>query len=204
MWLLLARGDVKVDTLDGDGMTALLHAVYRGHEAIRMNLLVPKSILADGVGLTPLSYAAEMGHEILTLRLLTTGLFEPNLPDVYEKRPLDCAVLGGQTGVTRLLIEAGRVDICKPVGGRNLLCWGVEQGDTYMVKILLQVEVELEAQPQGTQLIVAVGHESQPSTCRHDRSYFGTGEGDCGRIRPQNTAGSGSCQGRHAYGEDAD
>ena len=137
--LLLGLPNIKINSKDELGRTALSWAALQGHEAVVEQLLARSDVEADSKdngGRTPLSWAASRGHEAV-VRLLA------DRPDVdadlkHGRTPLSWAVLYGHEAVVRLL--ADRLDVntdLKDRHGQTPLSLAASRGHEAVVRLLI-------------------------------------------------------------------
>ena len=95
---------VNVDARDHRGMTALNHAICRGHEEL-VRLLIEKGAdvtSASKSGATPLHKAVDHGSEDMVRLLLSHGA-DAAATDKHGQTPLDLALRGKRDEIARLL-----------------------------------------------------------------------------------------------------
>ncbi|XP_033735072.1 uncharacterized protein LOC117323754 [Pecten maximus] len=105
----LVMDGVDVNDVDGEGMTALHHAVSKSQIAVAKFLLSLKPIIvnmADVQGKSPLHYAVENGHAPVLVSLLSHGAF-PNSTDNQKQTPLHKACRDGKHNIVDILLENG-------------------------------------------------------------------------------------------------
>ncbi|XP_060073264.1 uncharacterized protein LOC132553070 [Ylistrum balloti] len=105
----LVMDGVDVNEVDGEGMSALHHAVSKSQIAVAKFLLSLKSIIvnmADIQGKSPLHYAVENGHTPVLVSLLSHGAF-PNSTDNQKQTPLHKACRDGKHNIVDILLENG-------------------------------------------------------------------------------------------------
>jgi ankyrin repeat protein len=104
--LLLATGEVNIESKDNSGRTPLWYAAQNGHEAVVKLLLDTGKVdadIMDSDGRTPLWYAAGNGHETVVKLLLDTGKVDADAKDNYGRTPLSYAAGNGHEAVVKLL-----------------------------------------------------------------------------------------------------
>ncbi|XP_069117562.1 uncharacterized protein [Argopecten irradians] len=105
----LVMDGVDVNDVDGEGMTALHHAVLKSQVAVAKFLLSLKPIIVnmtDVQGKSPLHYAVENGHTPVLVSLLSRGAF-PNSTDNQKQTPLHKACRDGKHNIVDILLENG-------------------------------------------------------------------------------------------------
>ncbi|KAK2742352.1 hypothetical protein FQN55_007886 [Onygenales sp. PD_40] len=132
--LLLEHGaDPGIE--DGDGHTPLLIAIARGREKVTRVLLENG---AEIEGHSMLCAAAHNGNEVIVKHLLDNGV-NLELGKPGELTPLARAVLKGNEGVIKLLLEKGADPNCRENGSEYTpLVVATTNGDYDMVKLLLE------------------------------------------------------------------
>ncbi|KAI9782352.1 MAG: hypothetical protein M1839_005225 [Geoglossum umbratile] len=140
--LLLAAGEVDVDSKDSCGKTPLSWAAGGGHEAVVKLLLAVRKVDVDSkdfIGRTPLSWAAQGGQETVIKLLLAVGEVDVDSKDSeWGQTPLSWAARGGHEAVVKLLLAMGEVDVdSKDFIGRTPLSWAAGGGHEAVVKLLL-------------------------------------------------------------------
>lgn len=151
---------------DERGVSALMHAYYRGHKDIAELTLRSRSDLdifeasaagntgkvaeildrdpsqvkswsADGF--TPLHYAAFFGQTAVARELVRRGADVGAVSmNPMEVTPLHSAAAAGATEIVRMLLESGAPANAKQHGGWAALHAAADHGDREMVKVLLQ------------------------------------------------------------------
>ncbi|KAK2594850.1 hypothetical protein QQS21_007438 [Conoideocrella luteorostrata] len=167
VWLLLTRGDIKVDLADEDGQTALSHAVRRCHTAV-VKMLLPRSNVEaeDDSGRTVLSWAAGLGHEAIVKLLIEKDANVEAKDAEYGQTPLVWAVKNGHEAVVKLLVDKGAdVEAKDFKGGPTSLVWAAKNGHEAVVKLLVDNGADVEAKESvygQTPLSLAAekGHEA--------------------------------------------
>jgi ankyrin repeat protein len=169
--LLLATGQVGVNSKDKYGQMPLLWAARNGHEAVARLLLATDQVDVNSkdknYGQTPLSFAARNGHEAIVKLLLATGQVDVNSKDEYSQTPLLLAALNGHEAIVKLLLATGQVDVNSKDNkyGQTPLLRAAENGHEAIVKLLLatgQVDVNSKDEYSWTPLLLAAenGHEA--------------------------------------------
>jgi ankyrin repeat protein len=152
--LLLAVGNVDVESKDRDGRTPLSWAAENGHEAVVRLLLATGNVHVeskDRDDRTPLSWAAGNGHEAVVRLLLATGNVDVESKDMLGWTPLLWAAENGHEAVVRLLLAAGNVD----VESKDMVCWtpllwAAENGHEAEVRLLLTTgDVDIDSDKDG-------------------------------------------------------
>lgn len=107
--LLLKRQDILVDQRDGDGVTALLHAVISGRQDAVAALLAGKASpdVASASGMTPLSYAAAAGHQEILEMLVKSGA-SLDIPTSEGRTALSNAAGNGNIRMVMTLLNAAQ------------------------------------------------------------------------------------------------
>jgi ankyrin repeat protein len=142
MRMLLAKGDVDLDSKDNYGRTPLLWATREGHEAVVRLLAERDDVVADSNdrhGRTPLSYAVREGHEAVVWLLMERDDVVVDSKDDDGRTPLSYAAEEGYEAVVRLLAE--RDDVVadsKDNGGRTPLSYAAEEGHEAVVRLLAE------------------------------------------------------------------
>ena len=151
--LVLTTNPIKKLTLsyylnrrDGEGMTALLWAARRGHEAI-VRLLLEKGANIevnsrfDG---TALVQAAGYGHEAIVRLLLEKGA-NLEVINYYHGTALVEAVRRGDEAIVRLLLEKGANIEAKNDDQQPALIVAATRGTKAIVQLLLEKGANIEA-----------------------------------------------------------
>ena len=140
---LLRRRSVNVDYQDRDGLSPLVIAVSRGHEAV-VRLLLEKGVdrtLTDKEGLTALMMAVIRGHQGLVVLLLDYGLLLENGAGVnarnnYGKTPLMLAVEEGHEAIVYLLLQHGATIAAPDPSERTPIDVAISKGYQIIEKLL--------------------------------------------------------------------
>lgn len=162
---LLDNHPELVQTRDSDGVSAVLLAVYYGHEALpqlfldagislnifeaaalgKMTRVVqilnqqPELVNACAVdGFTPLGLAAFFGHQTVAKILLARGA-DVNKPSCNKLKasPIISAVANRHLAITELLLEAGADVDASEDGGFTSLQIAAANGQAEMIKMLM-------------------------------------------------------------------
>jgi ankyrin repeat protein len=167
--VLLATGQVDINSNNKFSQTPLSQATALGHEA------VVKLLLATGqadintkevYGHTPLSLAVENGYEAVIKLLLATGQADINSNDAFGYTPLLRAASKGHEAVVKLLLATGQADInSNDAFNYTPLFWAAGKGHEAVVKLLLatgQADINLKDNYGQTPLLraAAAGHEA--------------------------------------------
>lgn len=151
---------------DERGVSALMHAYYRGRKDIAEVILNSRSDLdifeataagrADTVssildrdpaqakswsrdGFTALHFASFFGQEAIARELIRRGAdVGPAAMNPMEVTPLHSAAASHSTAIVRLLLESGAPANAKQHGGWTALHEAANIGDLEMIKVLLQ------------------------------------------------------------------
>ena len=163
--LLLATGQVNVNSEDKDGWTPLLYAAANGHETVVQMLLVTGQVninLKDKDGWTPLSYAAANGHKTVVRLLLMTGKVNVNLKDKDGWTPLLYAAKSGHYNIVFLLLETGQVNVnSEDKDGRTALSYAAVNGHDIVVEVLLVIgQVNINSKDKDGRTTLSYAAES--------------------------------------------
>ncbi|KAH8722870.1 hypothetical protein GQ44DRAFT_621849 [Phaeosphaeriaceae sp. PMI808] len=110
---LLSRTDIKADSRDCDGRTALSRGAKGGHDAMVKLFLARDDVEADckdKSGQTPLSRASGEGHEVLVKLLLALDDVGADSKDKSARTPLLFASGKGHEATVKLLLARNDVD----------------------------------------------------------------------------------------------
>ncbi|KAK2811327.1 hypothetical protein FQN50_002203 [Emmonsiellopsis sp. PD_5] len=142
---LLERQDIKVDSKDNDGMTALAHAVVNpGLESVIEQLLTKHKVDPNSQSLngkTPLSYAAEEGRLAAASLLLQHGA-EIDHKDNKGNTPLALAWTNNRPDMVHLFLQHGAYMNFDGDGTAKsgLLRYAVLEGHEPLAKHLLSLD----------------------------------------------------------------
>ena len=140
MQQLLQRLDINVNNVnyqDKDGLSPLLIAVLRGHEAI-VHLLLEEGVdtsLTDKDGWTALMGAVIGGHQGLVVLLIEHGACV-TARDNYGRTPLMLAVEEGHEAIVFLLLQQGATIEAHDRLGKTLIDVAVSKGYQTIEKLL--------------------------------------------------------------------
>ncbi|KAK1245158.1 hypothetical protein MKX08_004787 [Trichoderma sp. CBMAI-0020] len=178
VWILLTGSDIKGDSKDEEGQTALCHAIINGHEALVKMLLSRRDInieTKDKYGRTPLILAVIEGNKRIVKLLVERGA-GIEIEDQNGPRPLSQAIKNRAEGSVKLLVENGAdVEIEDQNGPRPLfqaikngaegivklliengadtprwlLGWAVGRGNEPIITLLVEKEADIEAEYEG-------------------------------------------------------
>ncbi|KAK0714895.1 hypothetical protein B0H67DRAFT_600680 [Lasiosphaeris hirsuta] len=131
--LLLATGQVDINSRDRYGGSPLAHAASGGHESVVKLLLITGYIRE-----TPLRLTAEHGYKAIVWLLLATsqlllaiGQVNVSSKDNFRRTPLSCVAGEGKVAVVKLLLAIGQVDVnSKDSSGTGPLSKANDFGDT--------------------------------------------------------------------------
>ncbi len=140
---LLRRRNINVNYQDKDGLSPLMIAVSRGHEAV-VHFLLEKGVdrtPTDKDGLTALMMAVIGGNQGLVVLLLDHGLFREhgagvNAKNNYGKMPLMLAVEEGHEAIVYLLLQHGATIEAPDRSGRTPIDVAVSKGYQIIEKLL--------------------------------------------------------------------
>ena len=143
---LLARS-IDVNQAEGDGVTALHWAAYRGHrEAV--DLLIEGGANVDAAndfGVTPLALAAGNPDASIIRKLLEAGA-DPNLESDAGVSPLmDASRTGNVEAVMALLERGANPNAAEDSRGQTALMWAVSQKHPEVVGMLLENGADVSA-----------------------------------------------------------
>ena len=108
--LLLATGQVDLESKCTSGRTPLSYAVRNGQEAVVKLLIATGQVNIESKsnsGQTPLSYAARNGHEAVVKLLIATGQVDINSTDVDGVTALQHARASFRKSIVEILEQAG-------------------------------------------------------------------------------------------------
>ena len=133
--------NVKLDSKDNYGRTALSRAAANGHKAIVKLLLDTGKVDVDSKdtdGRTALWWAAANGDEAIVKLLLDTGKVDVDSKDSeYGQTALSRAAWNGHEAIVKLLLDTGKVDVdSKDNGGGTALSRAAANGHEAIVKLL--------------------------------------------------------------------
>lgn len=139
VWLLLARDDLLIDTVDDDGRTALSMAAERGHFAIVKTLVMRGSMLeiADKTHRTPLQFASAGGHEDV-VQFLGERTARIDWADIYGETALHIASSSGRAPILRILMKLGAFTCVYSHDRRTPLFEAASKGYAAAVEALLE------------------------------------------------------------------
>ena len=171
---LLAESPALASARDERGVSALMHAYYRGRKDIAELILNSRSDLdifeavaagrAEAVsamldrnpalakswspdGFTPLHFAAFFGQQEIARYLVRRGADVSAVSmNPMEVTPLHSAAAAHATEIVRMLLESGAPVNAKQHGGWTALHAAANNGDTEMIKMLLQHGADLVMQ----------------------------------------------------------
>lgn len=146
---LLQQG-TNPETKDADGGTALQWAAWYGHKQIILDLIKFDASVeaADHTGRRALHEASERGHADV-VRILVEHGADVNALDSFGYTPLIRAVYKGSLSTVLVLLEAGadiNVQSTRDfsIRGSVALYCAVSNGDVQMVRLLLDLDVQIE------------------------------------------------------------
>jgi len=171
---LLQANPSLASAKDERGVSALMHAYYRGRkdiadlilesrsdldifEAVAAGKAEPVSAMLDrdpgqakiwsADGFTPLHFAAFFGQPAIARELVRRGgdVAAVSMKPM-EVTPLHSAAAAHSTEIVRMLVESGAPVNAKQHGGWTALHAAADNGDEEMIKILLQHDADLLAQ----------------------------------------------------------
>jgi uncharacterized protein len=174
---LLEREPGAAEARDADGISAILHAVYRRRDDLVALLLVrtPSLDIFEAAalgeagrvtelldrdralvralspdGYTPLHLAAYFGHADVARRLLRRGAdVHATSRNALAVQPLHSAAAGGHGAVVQLLLKHGANAKARQAGGFTPLHAAAANGDTRMVRALIAHGAEPVANDEG-------------------------------------------------------
>ena len=138
----LLRSGADVDAAQGDGMTGLHWAAYRGELRLVETLLAagasPEVVTRNG-RYTPLHLAARYGFSDVVEALLAAGADVEVETSTGAARPLHLAAASGRETAVRALLEGGaEVDAREEGWGQTPLMFAASSGRTGVVRALLE------------------------------------------------------------------
>ena len=171
----LLQADPSLASVKDDrGVSALMHAYYRGRKDIAEPILASRTDLdifetvaagrSEAVaaildrdpaqakswsadGFTPLHFAAFFGQHAIACELVRRGADVSAVSmNPMEVTPLHSAAAAHATEIVRMLVESGAPVNAKQHGGWTALHAAADNGDEEMIKILLQHGADLQAQ----------------------------------------------------------
>jgi ankyrin repeat protein len=148
--VLLATGDVDVDSKDNYGQTPLSFAAQNGHEAI-VSLLLEKGAdpaIRDSSGLTPLIHAARGGHRRVVDLLLEANNVSQDLTAACQQMRLLWAAENCSVADVELLLQKGLDADASDIDGRTPLSFAAENGCETVIKLLLGNTVNQDGKDQ--------------------------------------------------------
>lgn len=156
----------RVNTLDGEGCTAMHHAAEKGHLGILKLLSNAKGALIDKLSKlrrTPLWLAASNGHEQIVSLLFRKGA-DLKTCDSGGLTLLSVAAINGHEAVVELLAERGAELGFSTDNHRTSLFTAAKNGHEAIMKLFIENGVDFQSEDdQGrTPMLLAVqnGHEA--------------------------------------------
>ena len=139
---LIGGEGCDINQSDCMGLTALMWAVWQGHEEVVKLLLTRNDVNTNKpteVGRTPLWWASYNGHEGVVKLLLAQNDVNADKPDSDGETPLWRASRNGHEGVVKLLLTRNDLDVNKPdnLFHQTPLINASEYGHEGVVKLLL-------------------------------------------------------------------
>lgn len=144
-WTALLASKPDLSIRDGNGKTALHHAVIHGRTTAVERLLAAGSDVDawDSDGTTPLIHASMRGHLSTVEILLQAGADAKLAEDSHFKETaLQWAVQTGHSDVAKLLCPKSDVD-ARGYRGRTAMIWAAQSGDIASVQALLAAKANL-------------------------------------------------------------
>lgn len=139
---LLGCKNIKTDTKDKNGKTALSWAAYDDNDQVTELLIARNDVRInskDITGMTPLMQAAYRGQEAVTHRLLRCDGLEVNARDDMGQTALSWAAMYGHEAVVQLLLEHADTQADqRDADGRTPLSYAAEVGQAEIVRLLVQ------------------------------------------------------------------
>ena len=136
----LLKQKADVNAAQGDGMTALHWAAYRGDTEAADALVKAganvKVVTRNG-NITPFSLACQNGNAAMIQLLLTAGA-DPNAVILEGQTPLMTAAHSGNLDAVNVLLSRGvNVNTIEPFRGQTALMWAAAEKHPAIVKALL-------------------------------------------------------------------
>jgi uncharacterized protein len=141
------RAGANVNSVQADGTSALLWAVYRIDHELAQSLLDrgANPDARNSLGTSPLCEAVALADEKLVRMLLRAGA-DPNLGNTDEQTPLMIAARIGSLPLVQMLVKAGsRVNEREQYRGQTALMWAVSAGSAEVVDFLIRQKADVDA-----------------------------------------------------------
>ena len=151
---------VPVTGVDGEGSTALHHAVRANHLEIA-DLLIANGAdvkAATRYNVNPLALACANGNAAMIEHLLKAGA-DANSASEEGQTALMTAALAGKVDAIKVLLSHGaKVNVQEPVKGQSALMWAAAEGNTAAVETLVEFGADVKAKSKSgfTPLLFAV------------------------------------------------
>ena len=150
--LLKGKARRDVNTVRGDGTTALAWAVYNNdQQAVDLLLRNDADVnIADDLGVSPLSLACENGNSTIVKSLLEADA-NPDLAKTTGVTPLMvCANVGATEAVILLLEHGAEVNARENKDEQTALMWAVAEQHSDIVKALVDKGADVHARSKLT------------------------------------------------------
>ncbi len=140
------RDGANVNTLQNDGSSPLLWAVYKVDYELVEALLKKgaKPDLANVLGATPLNEAITLADEKMAFMLLKAGA-NPNLGNADDETPLMLAARVSSLPIAQALVKAGaKVNQREKYRNQSALMWAVDARSPAITDLLIQHKADVD------------------------------------------------------------